>query len=143
MVKSDLRNGNVIVTRDGRNRLVTDNGTCYNLAKGTVACLLSEYNDDLTSKVKECFDIVKVYSSVAMDNVLYDRATKVFKLDNLQKGWTFDTKKGNSFIVGKNKTYGKTATNLVTGYVWNLMASFNNDDIVAVYDADGDVIFKA
>lgn len=144
MTKQNLRNGMVIITRDGRERLITDNDVVYNLIKGKPACLLSDYNDDLTSKYGEKFDVVKVYSGITKANLLWERrTTPLFTLAQLQKGDTFETKKGNTFVVGHpHRSDVVTATNIITGYVWNLFDSFVDDDIVTVYNKDGDIVFS-
>lgn len=73
MTRNDLTKGLVFQTRDGRVRFVTDNGTIYNLKKGTVACLITDYNDDLTSKVDPKFDVVAVYNGYKMGDPIWTR----------------------------------------------------------------------
>lgn len=82
--------------------------------------VIDNMSDEMYDKIKEFLENKK-------------GKEKIMKLTDLQKGNVFYTKKGNFFVVGKSDG-DKTATNLLTGKTWDLYDSFENDDLVAVWD---------
>ena len=124
MERKDLTQGLVVVTRDGRVRLVTDNDVIYNLKKGTPACMITDYKDDLTSKVDEKFDIMQVFKNYKMDTVIWTRQDAV--LDDAEI----------AYLGGFLAPFGSNVA-----YVVKKSASlFGMHEALSIYFTDGSVI---
>lgn len=64
MKKSDLKNGMVVEYRDGKKRIIDNNGEL--LDKILIPCAsISGYKDDLSHTVHRAMDIAKIYDNVS------------------------------------------------------------------------------
>lgn len=82
MKKEDLKNWMVVITREGYRYLVRISGTNKTFVGKGAYLNFDSYNSDLTNRVDEKFDIMKVYEYTRGDNALDDFWTfHVFNYD--------------------------------------------------------------
>lgn len=84
--KSDLKNGDVIVCRNGKvNIICIDTGTC--ITPNEKYCLLSDIKEDLTDCYGKQYDIIDIYrptdpSHCSFSEKLYKNGKHVFHRDD-------------------------------------------------------------
>lgn len=121
MTKKDLSLGNVVELRSGRIYIIASSHSgnlLISLNDGTYINI-KIYNDDLTSKINNKLDIVKVYKDFTFKEILWERKEKLHLTDdeiiilrNIDKRFKYIARNGDNRLC----LYEKIPTKI--RYVW-------------------------